>query len=106
MNQALLSFYGGSLEITLTVPLNHAFRRQYYDICFRRERGYCSLCFTPYLTSAIDADYTSFGVSASGDAAASQSALSTLCGSKYLNTNFNQNFPKYFHTVLRVHILF
>ena len=94
------------MEGRLKLPLNHTFRSQYYDICFRRERGYCSLCFTPHITSATAATYTSFGVSTSGDAAASQSALSTLCGSKYLasNTSFNQYFLKYFHTVLRVHI--
>ena len=101
MNQALSSLHGGSHE----VPVNHTFRSQYYDICFRRERGYCSICFTPYITSTTAATYTSFGVSASADAAASQSAVSTLCGSKYLarNTNFNQYFPNYFHTLLRVH---
>ena len=28
-------------------------RDQNYDICFRRERGYCSLCFTPQIFNQV-----------------------------------------------------
>ncbi|XP_023337446.1 uncharacterized protein LOC111708343 [Eurytemora carolleeae] len=74
------SFAWDKSVTTLTTTSHTHLASQYYDICFRRERGYCSLCFTPHITSATAATYTSFGVSASGTAASSQSALSSLCG--------------------------
>lgn len=51
---------------------------QYYDICWRRERGYCSLCFSVKISAAADAA-SSFGISASGAPAAFQSAADSLC---------------------------
>ncbi|XP_023347917.1 uncharacterized protein LOC111716666 [Eurytemora carolleeae] len=45
---------------------------QNYNICFRQERGFCSICFSPVITN-------SFSVSASGNDAEAQSAISSLC---------------------------
>ena len=48
---------------------------QYYDICIRRARGYCSLCFSPEITSTTTTNSASFGISA-GSVAAIQTAAS------------------------------
>merc|ERR1719443_1431846 len=48
---------------------------QYYDICIRRTRGYCSLCFSPEITSTTTTNAASFGISA-GSVAAIQTAAS------------------------------
>jgi len=48
---------------------------QSYDICFRRERGYCKICYAPYIGTAIN----SFSISAAGDAGALESSVDTEC---------------------------
>ena len=43
---------------------------QYYNICIRRSRGYCSICYSPQLLHAGAAiTATSFGVGAASPAA-------------------------------------
>merc|ERR1712051_983451 len=49
---------------------NHHLNSQHYDICFRQERGYCKVCFSPVITTAAS---SSFGVSSSVAAPALQS---------------------------------
>ena len=54
---------------------------QSYDICIRRARGYCSICYTPKVISTAADAATSYGVSASfaGIADAANSVTETLC---------------------------
>lgn len=52
---------------------------QYYDICIRRARGYCSLCFTPEVTSTTTTNVASFGISAGSVAAIQTAASGTWC---------------------------
>jgi len=52
---------------------------QYYDICIRRTRSYCSICYTPQIISSITGTGSSYGVSAGSNAAAQKSAIGSLC---------------------------
>ena len=52
---------------------------QYYDICIRRARGYCSLCFSPEITSTTTTNVASFGISAGSDATAQKAASGSWC---------------------------
>ena len=60
---------------------------QYYDICIRRSRGYCSICYSPQIMHDGIADMaappiqgTSFGVSAGSDPETTvTSAVGSLC---------------------------
>jgi len=51
---------------------------QYYDICFRRERSYCSICFQPEIIVTADDVASSYGLGSSS-AAASESAVGATC---------------------------
>jgi len=53
---------------------------QYYDICIRRKRSYCSICYSPYITSTTAA--SSYGLSAGGYAPATAAASGSLCTGK------------------------
>jgi len=50
---------------------------QYYDICIRRARSSCSVCYSPYITSTTAA--SSFGISAGGYAPAIAAASGSFC---------------------------
>jgi len=72
---ASFNFDTSSSTVSLTgTHLQH----QYYDICWRRERGYCSLCFSTKIVGAVDTA-SSFGVSASASATIFQSNADSLC---------------------------
>jgi len=68
------TFSSWNFDTTLTsiapAATNHHLNSQDYDICFRQERGYCKVCFSPVITTAAA---SSFGVSASVAAPALQS---------------------------------
>ena len=63
------------------MPNNYHLSDQYYDICIRRARGYCSLCFSPEITGAAAIEATSFGVSAGNPNTENSmtSAVGSLC---------------------------
>ena len=52
---------------------------QYYDICIRRTRGSCSLCFSPEITSTTTSVAASYGVGGSATGPAQQSAVGSSC---------------------------
>lgn len=68
------TFNSWNFDTTLTTiapaATNHHLNSQQYDICFRQERGYCRVCFSPVITTAAS---SSFGVSASATGPALQS---------------------------------
>jgi len=78
--------FGWDTSVTTVSSTSHIHQQtQYYDICFRRERGYCSLCFTPQIftketSTATAGPFTSFGVSGAA-IAAGKSSIDSLCGS-------------------------
>merc|ERR1712016_158153 len=50
---------------------------QYYDICIRRARSYCSICYSPQIFSTTAA--VSFGVSAGSSAKVQTAAVGSYC---------------------------
>ena len=50
---------------------------QYYDICFRRQRGFCSICFSPHI-HATNAQ-SSYGLGTSSDDPAAKASIGTYC---------------------------
>ena len=52
---------------------------QYYDICIRRARGYCSVCYDPAITSTTTTAATSFGLSGSGLGPAMSNSYGPTC---------------------------
>merc|ERR1712156_561660 len=66
---------------------------QQYNICIRRSRGYCSICYSPQIDSAANGA-PSFGVSAcqAGTAGDCKAAVGTFCPGQTLNPdNTNAN---------------
>ena len=51
---------------------------QYYDICIRRARGHCSVCYSPTIHTT-DTTASSFGISAGNANEPQTSAVGTLC---------------------------
>ena len=49
------------------MPGNYHLSDQYYDICIRRARGYCSICYSPQISNTATnvIEGSSFGLSAS-----------------------------------------
>ena len=63
------------------MPGNYHLSDQYYDICFRRARGYCSICYSPQISNTATnvIEGSSFGLSAS-DAVPADTAASSTSG--------------------------
>merc|ERR1711981_502218 len=57
---------------------------QYYDICIRRSRGYCSVCFSPELIGTANGETSSYGISASnpGSTIEAKNAVGSMCTGK------------------------
>jgi len=49
---------------------------QYYDVCFRRARGYCSICYDPHIIGANAA--SSYGLGANAVATNAQATIGTI----------------------------
>ena len=52
---------------------------QYYDICIRRTRSYCSVCFSPVIASSITGTASSYGVGGSSDGPAQKASVGATC---------------------------
>merc|ERR1719397_611603 len=52
---------------------------QFYDICIRRARESCSICFTPHILSAADGTASSYGVGQSNAIMNMISAIGPVC---------------------------
>jgi len=52
---------------------------QQYDVCIRRARSYCSICYTPYIISSTTGTASSYGLSAGSDASDQKSAFDSYC---------------------------
>merc|ERR1719291_568062 len=52
---------------------------QQYDVCIRRSRSYCSVCYTPYIISSTTGTYSSYGLSAGSNAGTQKSAIGLVC---------------------------
>lgn len=74
------SFGWDTSSSTVATSQTHLVNQQ-YDVCIRRARSYCSICYTPYIISSTTGTTTgsSFGLSAGSDADAQKSAIGTVC---------------------------
>ena len=52
---------------------------QYYDICIRRQRSYCSLCLSPQIISTAADTASSYGLGSSSDDSATKSSFGSTC---------------------------
>merc|ERR1712117_872310 len=52
---------------------------QYYDICIRRARSYCSVCYSPQIISTTTGTASSYGLSAGSIAAIQTGAIGSSC---------------------------
>ena len=52
---------------------------QYYDICIRRARTSCSICYSPQIFSNTPGTASSYGLSAGSDAATQTNAIGSSC---------------------------
>merc|ERR1719284_1851172 len=65
---------------------------QFYDICIRRARSYCSICYSPSITSTTTGTAASYGVSAGSIAAIQTNAIGSVCtGVTTLSTTIGSN---------------
>merc|ERR1712176_1664613 len=75
----IASFAFDTTQSTTVAATQYHLSSQYYDIWIRRARGYCSLCFTPEVTSTTTTNVASFGISAGSVAAIQTAASGTWC---------------------------
>jgi len=53
---------------------------QFYDICIRRQKSYCSMCLSPQISPASSTKIaSSYGLGSSSDATNSKAALGSTC---------------------------
>jgi hypothetical protein len=52
---------------------------QYYDICFRRVRSQCSICFSPQVAETAATKASSYGLGSSSDDAAPKNNVGSSC---------------------------
>merc|ERR1712203_957609 len=65
---------------------------QFYDICIRRARSYCSVCYSPGITSTTTGTAASYGLSAGSIAAIQTNAIGSVCtGTTTLSTTIGSN---------------
>ena len=72
----IASFNWDTTATTIAASQTHL-SDQYYDICIRRARGYCSVCYSPYITSTTT--QSSYGVGGSSKEPAQTAAVGSVC---------------------------
>jgi len=72
----IASFNWDTSATTIATSQTHL-SNQYYDICIRRARGYCSVCYSPYITSTTI--QSSYGVGGSSLDPAQTASVGSVC---------------------------
>ena len=74
-----IASFNWDTSATAVAATQYHLSSQKYDICIRRARGSCSVCYSPQISSTTAA--SSFGVSAAGEAGtpALQNAIGNVC---------------------------
>jgi len=72
----IASFNWDTTATTIAASQTHL-SDQYYDICLRRARGYCSICYSPYITSTTIA--SSYGIGTSSADPAQKANIGSQC---------------------------
>ena len=85
----IASFNWDTSATTIAASQTHL-SNQYYDICIRRARGYCSVCYSPYITSTTT--QSSYGVGGSSLDPAQTAAVGSVCSgvTTFSSTEGNQ----------------
>ena len=76
----LASFNFPPSQTTVATSTTHL-QSQHYQICMRRESGYCHICYSPSITAA---DPNSFGLSISPADMATQSRVGSDCNTDFI----------------------
>ena len=71
------SFAWDTSATTVATTATHL-TNQYYDVCIRRARDSCSICYTPKIISAATGTGSSYGLGAHSDGAAAKSTAGAL----------------------------
>ena len=76
-----IASFNWDTSATTVAATQYHLSSQNYDICIRRARGYCSVCFSPQIHTTPATAAASYGVSAAGDAGtpALQNAVGSAC---------------------------
>jgi hypothetical protein len=82
----IANFNWDTTATTLTTTSQYHLSSQYYDICFRRTRGYCSICFSPQIIGTSTSAGSSYGLGASAVVTTLTSAVGTYCTGYTLST--------------------
>jgi len=72
----IASFNWDTSATTIATSQTHL-SDQYYDICIRRARGYCSVCYSPHITSTTI--QSSYGVGGSSIEPAQTASVGSIC---------------------------
>jgi len=73
------SFNWDTSSSTVAVASQFHLSSQFYDICIRRARSSCSICYSPQVISAITGTASSYGLSASSLGPAATAAAGSVC---------------------------
>jgi len=75
-----IASFNWDTSTTAVAATQYHLSSQYYDICIRRARKYCSICFSPQSgLPAIAGTAASYGVSSGSDDATQTNAIGSLC---------------------------
>ena len=74
-----IATFNWDTSATTVASSQYHLSEQYYDICIRRTRSYCSVCFSPYISSAITGTASSYGVGGSSVGPANTAAIGVFC---------------------------
>ena len=75
----IASFNWDTSVTTVSADTHIHLSSQQYDICIRRARSYCSVCYSPQIISTTTGTASSYGVSASSLGPAQTGALGSYC---------------------------
>jgi len=82
----IASFNWDTTATTIAASQTHL-SSQYYDICIRRKKGFCQICYTPQILGTGTTVASSYGIGGSSDAPAQKASWGALCTGLTANSN-------------------
>ena len=74
-----IASFNWDTSTTTVATTQYHLSSQQYDICIRRARSYCSVCYSPQIISTTTGTASSYGVGASSLGPAQTGALGSYC---------------------------
>ena len=74
-----IATFNWDTSATTVATTQYHLSSQQYDICIRRARSYCSVCYSPQIISTTTGTASSYGVGASSLGPAQTGALGSYC---------------------------